>query len=293
MAVSLLKITFHLLHLFPVRLLGALGAGIGRLGFYLLAKHRRITLRNIKRAYPQHSNAWQQRIARESFAELGRSMLELPYVFLGTREALLACVHVEGAEELAHTMRHQGVVLAAAHHSNWELGGLMASILIEPFAMIYRPMKNDGMDQFLKKCRERFGMKTYSRFEGIRWLPRMLRDRGCVAIMVDQHMSQGMKIPFMGHLACTTTLPAMFALRQQTPIYSISLHRIGHEFRFKLSIQAIDLPPPTKKREHDQYRIMEAVGKQIAHIIDERPELWLWLHKRWWILEHNPDAMQS
>jgi len=291
MAVYLLKITFHLLRLLPVRLLGAVGAGVGRCAFYLLTKHRRITLRNIKRAYPKQDDAWQQRIARESFAELGRSMAELPHVFLDSRQQLLDCVHIEGAEALTDAMQQQGVILAAAHHSNWELGGLMASLLVEPFAMIYRPMKHHGMDQFLQQCRERFGMKTYSRFEGIRWLPRILRDHGCVAIMVDQHMSQGMQIPFMGHLACTTTLPAMFALRQQTPIYSICLHRIGREFRFNLTIEAITLPTPSNNREHDQYRIMEVVGKRMADIIDERPELWLWLHKRWWILEHTPDVM--
>ncbi len=291
MAVWLLKITFYILRRFPVRLLGALGAGIGRCAFYLLVKHRRIAMRNIQRAYPEKNIAWQQRIARESFAELGRSMGELPHVFLRSREELLACVHIEGAEALTDAMQHQGVILAAAHHSNWELGGLMASLLVEPFAMIYRPMKHGKMDQFLKQCRERFGMQTYSRFEGIRWLPRMLRDQGCVAIMVDQHMSQGMQVPFMGHLACTTTLPAMFALRQQTPIYSICLHRVGHAFRFNLSIEPIALPALSNNREQDQYRIMEAVGERIADIIDKRPELWLWLHKRWWILEHTPDAM--
>lgn len=293
MAVFLLKIIFHVLRWVPVRILGAVGAGIGRLVYLLLVKHRRITLRNLRRVYPQHNAAWHKRIARESFAELGRSMLELPHVFLRSREELLACVSIEGVDELTRVMQQKGVILAAAHHSNWELGGLLASILIEPFAMIYRPMKHSDIDTFLKKFRERFGMQTYSRFEGIRWLPRLLRDRGVAAIMVDQHMSQGMQIPFMGHLACTTTLPAMFALRQDTPIYAISLHRIGCDFRFHLSIQPIALPDLTDDREHNQYLIMQAVGERIAEIINERPELWLWLHKRWWILEHTPDVMHT
>jgi len=291
MVLWLFKALFSVLYRIPVRWLGALGAGLGRVLYFVLAKHRRITRRNLRRAYPQHDEAWHCRTGRESFAELGRSMFELPYVFLASREALLDCVTVEGAAELQTVMQHHGVILAAAHHSNWELGGLMASMVLEPFAMIYRPMKNSELDGFLRQCRERFGMQTYSRFDGIRWLPRHLRDGGAVGIMVDQHMSQGMQVPFMGHLANTTVLPAIFALRQQTPIYSIFLHRIGHDFKFRLVVEVIDLPESSDDREDNQYQMMTAIGERVAARIDERPELWLWLHKRWWILEHDPNAV--
>ncbi|MDQ6978938.1 MAG: lauroyl acyltransferase [Mariprofundaceae bacterium] len=291
MALWLFKALFSLLYRIPVRWLGALGAGLGRVLYYALAKHRRITRRNLRRAYPQHEAAWHHRTGRESFAELGRTMFELPYVFLASRDDLLTCVTIEGADEVQAAMQQQGVILAAAHHSNWELGGLMASMVLQPFAMIYRPMKNNKLDGFLRQCRERFGMKTYSRFDGIRWLPPYLRDGGAVGIMVDQHMSQGMQVPFMGHLANTTTLPAMFALRQHTPIYSIFLHRVGHDFRFRLVMEPISLPEAGDNREDNQYQIMAAIGERVAARIDERPELWLWLHKRWWILEHDPHAV--
>lgn len=294
MLTRLVILIFHLLHYIPPRLLGACGAGIGRLLFYLLRKHREITLRNLRRVYVDRDQHWHWWTARETFAELGRSMFELPHVFLSNKDDLLARVDIEGYEELSKIMQqHQGVIQVAAHHCNWELGTILLSILCHPSGIIYRPMKHAGLDLFLKQCRERFGMTTHSRFDGIRWLPKLLRDGGAVGIMVDQHMSQGVQIPFMGHHACTTTLPAMFAVRQNTPIFLICLRRIGRDFRFRLSFEPVPLPALDENKEQNYSLIMELIGERFASIIDERPELWLWLHKRWWILEHDPNAVQS
>ncbi len=290
----LLKSLFSLLRLLPVRLCGAIGAGLGRVLYVLLAKFRGIALRNLRRAYPQRDDRWHRRIARECFAELGRNMLELPHVFMRSKAFLQSRVEPVGLEAfLADREKHGGAVLVSAHHGNWELGGLMTSVWVPDMAMIYRPMKHAAADAFLRQCRERFGMKTYSRFEGIRWLPGFLRQGGTVAIMVDQHMSQGMQVPFMGHMACTTTLPAVLVMRQQLPLYTVSLHRQGRDFRFQLRFEAVPMPALSGDKRSDEGRIMEAVGQSIANIIHQRPEVWLWIHKRWWILEHEPHAVHT
>ncbi len=294
MPALLLQCLFRLLCLFPPRMLGALGAGVGRVLYWLLPKFRDIALRNLRRAYPDKDDAWHRRTAWACFAELGRSMLELPHVFLRSRGFLLERVEACGLEAfLRERKRAGGAILVSAHHGNWELGGLMLSAYVSDVAMIYRPMRNASLDAFLRRCRQRFGMRTYSRFESMRWLPGFLRQGGALAIMVDQHMSQGRQIPFMGHLACTTTLPAALALRQKLPIYSVSLHRQGRGFRFQLRFSPVSLPAPSGEKERDEYRIMEVVGERIARIIDERPEDWLWIHKRWWILEHDPHALSA
>jgi len=283
-----IRMLFWLIRLLPVRLAGAVGAGIGRTAYYLIARHRNIALNNLKRVYPDRDESWRRRIGRESFAELGRTMFELPHVFLRSKAFLLSRVEVEGEEPFRMAMEQKrGVFVNACHHSNWELGGLMLSLLGYDSSIIYRPIKNPELEDYLKQCRERFGATVQSRFDGLRWLPKTLNRGGSIDVMVDQHMSQGIEVPFLGHPSSTTPLPATFAIRNQTPLFGVAIKRTGRSFRFHLTFWPINPPELTGDKEIDTQNIMGAITESFAPIIHERPELWLWIHRRWLLLDEQ------
>ena len=75
-----IRLLFWGIRLLPVRLVGAIGAGIGRTAFFLFSRRRNIALKNLNRIYPDREEAWRKKVGRESFAELGRTMFELPHV---------------------------------------------------------------------------------------------------------------------------------------------------------------------------------------------------------------------
>lgn len=283
----LIRLVFWGIRMLPVRLTGALGAGLGRVFYYLDKHHRNVALRNLERVYPDKSSGWRRRIARESFAELGRTFLELPHVYLRSKEFLLSRISVEGEEFLRSALeQHKGVFITACHHSNWELGALSFSMLGYPSAIIYRPMNQAAVEHYFKSLRERFGAIFHSRLDhNIRWIPKTLKAGGSIAVMVDQSINTGMAIPFLGHPASTTTVPAVFALKQQTPVVGVALERHGRSFEFTLRFWPIDPPQPSGDKARDTHDFMQAVTESFDRVIHQRPELWLWSHRRWRILE--------
>ncbi len=283
-----IRLLFWGIRLLPVRLVGAIGAGIGRTAFFLFSRHRNIALKNLNRIYPDREEAWRRKVARESFAELGRTMFELPHVFLRSKAFLLSRVEVEGEELFRETMEQKnGMFLNACHHSNWELGGLMISLLGYGSSIIYRPIKNQELENYLKACRERFGATVKSRFDGLRWLPKTLNRGGCIAVMVDQHMSQGIQVPFLGHMSNTTALPATFVIRNQIPVFGVAIERMGRSFRFRLKFWPITTPELTGDKEYDTCKIMQSITGSFEDTIHTRPELWLWVHRRWLVLDEQ------
>jgi len=279
---------FWLIRLIPVRLVGAMGAGLGRLGFYLAKYRRDVAIRNLTRIYPEQDHRWRQRIARESFAEMGRTILEIPHVFLRSKTFLQSCIQVEGKNEyLAAMAQGKGTFIAICHYSNWEMCGMAYATLEPDIDAIYRSLRQPSLECFVKQCRERFGASMHSRQEGLRWLPRALKQGHSVAILLDQHLSGGMPVPFLGHLANTTTLPAIFVLKHDTPVFGLALHRIGKAFRFRLQFWRIDMPAITGNKDTDMYRIMQHINESFAPVINQRPEMWLWSHQRWKLLEEN------
>jgi len=287
---GIVKVAFWLIRLLPVRMVGALGAGCGRIAYYITRRHRTIALTNLTRIYPHESRQWRREKARASFAELGRTCFEFPHVFLRSKEFLLSRVDMQGEACLHDAINEgKGVFFAAAHHSNWELGALMLSMLGCHAHIIYRPLKNKVLEAYLKQCRERFGARMESRLQGLRWLPKAFRNGDCIAVMIDQHMSQGTPVPFLGHLGNTTTMPAAFVLRQQTPVIGVALERKGKGFHFTLRFWRVDMPKPGEDKQANMVHVMQTICDSFAPVIHARPELWLWLHRRWLILEQDKE----
>lgn len=277
-----IRLVFWCIRLVPVRLTGAIGAGLGRLAYYLDRRHRKITLQNLNRVYPDKPEAWIFRTARESFAELGRTLFELPHVFLRSKAFLKSRIETEGEELFKNAIQeNRGAILTACHHSNWELGAMSISLLGYDSSMIYRPISQLPLEQYLKQCRERFGAKLHSRKEGLRWIPRALKEGSSIAIMIDQSTSVGIQVPFLGHTAYTTELPAPFIIRNDLPLFGVALKRIGRSFRFKLVFWPIQIGELSGDKKLDTLHIMTRINESFDPMIHERPELWLWSHRRW------------
>lgn len=283
--IALIRLGLFIISLLPARLTGAFGAGLGRVGYYLDRRHRKVCHQNLARIYPHLSRKQRHHMARESMAELGRTLFELPHVFMRPKEFLLSRIKLDGVEKLRDAVKKgRGVILTACHHSNWELGALSFSMLGFETDIIYRPLRQKSLDRVLKQCRERFGTHMRSRKDGLRWLPRALKQGHCIAVMIDQHMLNGLPVPFLGHLAKTTTLPAVFARKYHTPVLGVALNRIGRDFRFRLQFWEIDLQPHLA----DERMAMAEICDSFTPIIDARPELWLWSHRRWRLLDQVP-----
>lgn len=285
------RLLFWCIRILPVRLAGAIGAGAGRISFLILSRHRTNTVINLKRIYPNREHSWHIKTARESFAELGRTIFELPHVYLRSEAFLLSRIEPCISDEFRVAMQQgKGAFLTACHHSNWELGALAFSLLGHASSMMYRPIKQPGLDRYLKQCRERFGATLHSRQEGLRWMPRSLKQGDAIGVMIDQHMSQGIQTPFLGQMANTTELPAPFIIKNKTPLFGVALMRRGHTFRFQLRVWPIPCPEMTGDKEKDTLRIMGRINESFESIIHERPELWLWVHRRWLVLDEQEMA---
>ncbi len=286
--VALLRGIFQIVNLIPVRLAGGMGAGLGRLAFYLDKRHRSISIRNITRIYPQQPRSWRTRIARESFAELGRSMLELPHVFLRSKEFLASRVTVEGEDALRTALAgNKGIFLAASHHGNWEFGALMFSLLGYDIEFFYRPVRQQLVDDYLKLCRGRFGARLHARQEPLRWVMRALKEKKAIGLMIDQHIGDGIPVPFLGHMASALTLPAVMVRKYDVPILGVALERVGRGFDFRLKLWRIETPAECTVTEDYTYRLTRDIGKSFEPIIHLRPEMWLWSHQRWKLLEER------
>ena len=108
----------------------------------------------------------------------------------------------------------------------------------------------------------------------------VLKNKGNIAMLVDQKLNEGLAIPFFGSPAMTAPAIAHFALRFNCPIIPTRVERLnGARFRVTL------YPPLYMDKESIPDASIEAMLIKINMILEswikERPAQWLWIHRRW------------
>src|SRR5208282_2424151 len=82
------------------------------------------------------------------------------------------------------------VVLATLHLALWESQTwlkVLCPVELPEFGIIFRPLGNPSLDDFVRRTRERHGMRLLSRRAGFAQALSILRGKGCVGVLFDQN----------------------------------------------------------------------------------------------------------
>ncbi|MFL5616211.1 MAG: lysophospholipid acyltransferase family protein [Gemmatimonadaceae bacterium] len=272
-----------LLRRIGMRPASAVGAGLGTLGYRPLKIRREVVERQVRAAFPELSLDEVLRIARASYAHLGRTTTETALVPLYDRERIIDMFEaVEGWSIIEERLaRDKGLILVSGHLGNWELGGAYLAARGVPMQAVARYMENPLFDRYLTSTRERIGMTVVHDDEAVRRVPRSLRGGNAVAFLIDQG-AVGLAstwVPFFRRLAKTPRGPAVFALRLGAPIvFGVALRQPSG--RFRLTFEPID-STPSGNVEADVDRIVADYTAALERWVRRAPEQYFWHHRRW------------
>jgi len=251
-------------------------AGLGWLGFWWVARDRRLARGNLKRVYPDWPVERVEAMARLVFKELGRNVYDfMRYPDLGERDRR-NLIQVEGVEVLEGLrLQGRGAVIVTGHFGSWEI--LAARLVAEgyPLKAMARPIKERRLEDLLSRHRERMGVETFpsSRFS---LAPlRHLRKGGFLGVLADQRVKTGgTVVRFLGHPTRMTDAPARLALASQVPLVPVAIRRLPNG-QHRARVWSVVEPCGTTAE------LTQALAEILETAIRECPEQWMWFHPRW------------
>jgi KDO2-lipid IV(A) lauroyltransferase len=264
------------LGLFSVDTVSAFGAWLGRSVGPLTRAHK-IAARNIERSLPELDAPARESVLRGAWENFGRTMMEYAVI-----PKLEDRVVIEGHEELAALARAgKPALLMTGHLGNWELIFDALRFHTKPITAVYRKANNPLVDEMIAEVRLRgvAGLAPKGP-AGARIVLSDLKQGGHVVMLVDQKLSSGIDVPFFGRPAATAPAIASFALRLECPVFPIRVIRLGGA-RFKVSIEKPWRFTPTDDHDADVLNALKQINGKLEDWIRERPDQWLWMHRRW------------
>jgi lipopolysaccharide heptosyltransferase II len=215
-----LTVLGRLLAVTPEAALRAVAVAGGELILWAAPRRRRVLRSNLHHAFPDRPRSWRRGIARESSRRLVETtMLSIAAPYLGDgriRRIGRLGASVDGLARDLVSNPHP-VVLATLHLALWESQTwlkFLSPVPLPEFGIIFRPLDNAAADAFVKRTRERHGMRLLSRKQGFAEALGILRSRGCVGVLFDQNAgNQGALTLVLGRVCSSTELPGVLAAK--------------------------------------------------------------------------------
>jgi len=266
----------------PRRVVLALGRGLGRAWGALDKRHLRIAMDNLRHAFPDWDEDRILRTAKGVYAHFGAILFDILWLEGRSAEEILAITDVEGLDEarkLAASGR--GAVCPTGHFGNWEFQGIASALLVGPFSVVARPLDNAELDRRLVGLRTSTGNTVIYKKKALGQIMQTIRKGGIVAIVIDQNVQakDGIFVDFFSRKACTTTVAAALALKTGCLIVPVRCP-LGADGRYKM-VYGPAVEWSGGKGAEDVAALTQHLTSIIEGWVRERPEQWLWLHRRW------------
>lgn len=245
--------------------------------------HHRHAMENLRLAFPEKSEAEREVIAREAWANLGRTVCEYPHldVLFDGDGKRVESNDATKAHFAAIQAGARPVLIFGAHLGNWELPAVVAHALGQRGAILYRTPNNPFIAADIVRMRAPIMGELIP--AGISAPIRMAEalDSGInLGMLVDQRFGRGPRVPFFGHPVAANPFIARLARRFEAPVHGMRVIRLPHN-RFSLELTpALDLPRDAAGKV-DAVAATAMINRVIEGWVREHPGQWLWMHRRW------------
>lgn len=280
---------FHILNfplwiitLLPLRLLYILSDFFYILVYHLIGYRKKVVFTNIINSFPEKSNKEVVRIAKSFYRHLCDYFIESFYIFNMSEKEINNRFRYKNPEVLIDLYKqNRSIIATIGHYGNWEwLCSLPLHVDYKVFAL-YSPLNNKYFDELFKRLRGKFGVKMLPMKTAFKDLALAERNKELTLtyFLTDQR-------PVWSSIRYWTTF-----LNQETPVF-LGSELISKKLDFpvvffeikkiKRGYYEVEFKLLTKNpKETSEFQITEAHTKTLENIIINKPDYWLWSHKRW------------
>ena len=239
-----------------------------------LTSYNKRVEKHLKIVFPKKSKKEINKLTLQHWFMLRQTIGEMPHI---NNLIKLGNLETKGLEKI----KKGPAILVGAHMGNWEFLLRVGDLAGRRAGYVFRPINNwilnkiqiyrnkDANADFYRKGRlAAIGMAS------------KIKNGEIIGLTGDQLLREGIMVPFFGIETPTPQAAAVMALKWNVPIYMVRVERFNG-IKFKLSVE--DKLKFSKNLDKDKatYEITRLISKRIEEWIIDRPEQWLWAHRRW------------
>lgn len=265
----------------PLGLLYFFSDIVNLLTYNLVRYRRKVVRQNLLQAFPEKDIKEIRKIERGFYRHFVDFIFEsIKSVSISSKEVLKR-TSIKNPDLLDKLFAaDQNVIVTCGHYNNWEFYSLSLPELTKYTTYsLYQPLKNAFYDQILFDSRTRYGMQLIATKDIIPFFSASSKEKKMVIIVNDQSPSN-LKAAhwntFLNQETGWNTGPEKLAKKYDYTVlfgHSKKVKRGYYEVEFQMISEK-----PSTTNDGD---ITNIYTELLEKLIQEKPQFWLWSHKRW------------
>ena len=243
-------------------------------------RSRKIIFKNLSIAFPNLNENEKKKILKNMWINYGRIFAE--YMFMkdfrhgsiGERN-----INIKNQYILENVKKDsRPVIFISGHFNNFELMAMQIEKLGIDLAAVYRPLNNKFLNPLMEFIRKKYICKKQIKkgISGTKELLLNFKKGTSIALMIDQRVSEGIKVDLFKKKALTTTIPGQFIKKFGAKIIPVYIERNNVE-KFNITFK----DPIEFSKDSSIENITSNLNNQLEEMIEKNPSQWIWSHNRW------------
>jgi len=239
-----------------------------------LTSYNNRVIKHMQIAFPKKSKKEINKLASHHWFMLGQTIGEMPHI---NKLIKLGNLETEGLEKI----KKGPAILVGAHMGNWEFLLRVGDLAGRRAGYVFRPINNWILNKIQIHRNKDANADFYrkGRLAAI-GMAGKLKSGEVVGLTGDQLLREGIMVPFFKIETPTPQAAAVMALKWNVPIYMVRVERFKG-IKFKMSVENELKIPKNLEKDKAIFEITRLISSRIEEWIIDKPEQWLWAHRRW------------
>ena len=236
---------------------------------------------NLEKFLGSYNQDLKKKIKFDMWTNYGKTFVE--YLYLKRFKDTNFHIEIKGEETLNRIIKNnKPVIFVSGHFANFELMSMELTKKKIKLATIYRPLNNFFLNPFMEILRKKYICENQIKkgLVGVKESIYYIKKKISIALMIDQRVSEGKRLPFFEQAALTTTMPAQMALKFNLDIVPIYIAR-KTDNNFEMEVYEPIKILKEDDIETNKLNISIKLNKILEEMITRNPGQWIWTHNRW------------
>lgn len=251
--------------------------------FDVIRIRRSDAIKNVKRVFPELSEKAATRMARRSIYHMGLTLTEFfSMPFLWEKE-FRELFDIEGEEIIYKASQDgRGALLLSLHLGNGDLGTAALASFGFKVHIISKIFEWKWLNELWFSARRAKGVRFIPPRKSSYEILKALKKKEFVIFVLDQYTGppNGILTDFFGIETGTAVGLALFSQRAGVPVIPIYTYRVGPHKNKIVVKPPIEFEEKGSKEESLRF-MTEKYNRAVEKAILEKPEQWMWVHRRW------------
>ncbi len=249
--------------------------------YYITGYRKKVVSENLRNAFPEKSQQELNAIGKRYYRYMGDLIMEtVKCISISEKQVRKRLVPINPELPEHYFSQGKSIMAAAAHYCNWELAALRLGLHTDKKRIVvYKQQSNMVFNDFFNRTRSRFGVTMISMRQTLRSLIALKNELTFTVLLSDQTPAKGDVKYFMPFLNQPTAVFLGIEKLIQISDSVLIFYRMDRVKRGYYTCTFVPLIEDTKNTQ--PYQITEAHMNYLETVIKEKPEYWLWSHRRW------------